>query len=393
MPALANRLHTLPAYPFAVISQRVAQLNAAGLDVINLDVGSPDMPPPVHAIETLASSAAASGKHGYSGYRGTANFRAAVADYYANRFGITIDPNTQVLPLLGSKEGIVNLSLAYIDDGDVALVPGIGYPAYAMGALMAGGQPHYIPVTEEAGFLPDLDALEARGLPANSKLLWVNYPNNPTGAVASFAFYERAVQFCKRHNLLLASDNPYVDVTYDGYIAHSALEAPDALEHAIEFISFSKTYNMAGWRLGAAVGSAEAISALLQVKSNMDSGHFTPIYDAGISAFKQTDRDWLAERNAVYENRRDLLLEVMPSLGLRPYKPTGALYLWGKVMIPGLDGAQYVELALNEAHVSMAPGAIYGPDGTAYVRMSVCVPDARLDEAVDRLSRWSQRMK
>jgi LL-diaminopimelate aminotransferase len=392
LPALANRLGTLPAYPFALINQQVAALNAAGHDIINLDIGSPDMPPPDHAISTLSASAAQVGRHGYSGYRGTASFRAAVADYYARRFGVTVDPNTQVLPLLGSKEGIVNLSLAYLDDGDVALVPSVGYPAYAMGALMAGGTAHYLPVSEATDFMPDLQAAAA-DLPANAKLLWVNYPNNPTGAVAPLDFYARAVAFCRDHDLLLASDNPYVDVTYDGFQAHSALEAPGALDHAIEFISFSKTYNMAGWRLGAAVGSAAAISALLQVKSNMDSGHFTPIYDAGITAFQRTSADWIAERNAIYQHRRDLLLEVMPALGLKPYKPTGALYLWGKVLVPGMDGAQYVSLALNEAHVSMAPGAIYGPGGAGYVRMSVCVPDDRLHEALDRLGRWSQRMK
>lgn len=387
MPPLAERLRALPAYPFALITQRVAELNARGADIINLDVGSPDMPPPEHVIDTLSDSAHRPDAHGYTGYRGTPGFRQAVADYYAHRFGITLNPATNVLPLMGSKEGIVNLSLAYLDRGDISLVPEVGYPAYSMGAMLAGASVHWVPNPESLGYLIDFDALE-HTLPAGAKLIWLNYPHNPTGAVADEAFYERAADFCRRHGLLLASDNPYVDVTFDGFRAGSALKPKGALDIGIEFISFSKTFNMAGWRLGAAVGAPDVLKALLTVKSNMDSGHFLPVYEAGQAALEEYSETWIGERNSVYARRRDRILEAMPRIGLAPFRPKGALYVWGRVLDPRLDGARYVEEALMQAHVSMAPGAIYGPGGAQYVRMSVCTVDARLEQALARLEHW-----
>jgi LL-diaminopimelate aminotransferase len=387
LPSVAERLRALPAYPFALITQRVAELNAQGADIINLDVGSPDMPPPKLVIDTLSDAAHRSDSHGYSGYRGTPGFRQAVADYYARRFGITLNPNTHVLPLMGSKEGIVNLSLAYLDRGDISLVPEVGYPAYSMGARLAGASVHWVPNPESLGYLIDFDALE-HTLPANAKLIWLNYPHNPTGAVADDAFYARAADFCRRHDLLMASDNPYVDVTFDGFRAGSALKPAGALDIGIEFITFSKTFNMAGWRLGAAVGSPDVLRALLTVKSNMDSGHFLPVYEAGEAALEEVPDEWIAARNMVYQRRRDRILGAMPRIGLAPFRPLGALYVWGRVLDPSLDGARYVEEALMTAHVSMAPGAIYGPGGTQYVRMSVCTVDDRLEQALDRLERW-----
>jgi LL-diaminopimelate aminotransferase len=387
LPALANRLSHLPPYPFQVINQQVAALKAAGADIINLDVGSPDMPPPVLAMDVLSEEAHQPGTHGYSGYRGTASFRKSVAEYYARRFGVQVDPERQVLPLLGSKEGIVNLSMAYLDRGDAALVPNIGYPAYSMGAILAGAETHWLPVEAGNHFHPDLNQIAPTML-ANAKILWVNFPNNPTGAAADLAWYQHAVDFCAHHNLLLASDNPYVEVTFGDLVAPSVLQARGALNTAIEFISFSKTFNMAGWRLGAAVGSETAISALLQVKSNVDSGHFVPIYSAGSAVIEEVPADWIRRRNQVYERRRDRIVQAMPSFGLEPYVPQGALYVWARVSSRGLDGAAYVSEALQHAHVSMAPGAIYGPGGSQYVRMSVCTPDARLDEALHRLQAW-----
>lgn len=379
----AERLSTLPAYPFAVLNQRVRELNAQGLDVINLDVGSPDMPPPAHVVEALSESASHPGHHGYSGYKGVPGFRAAIADYYQRRFGVTVDPEREVLPLLGSKEGIVNLSLAFLDRGDIALVPEIGYPAYHMGAHLANGDVHWVPMP--GGEFPDVTAVPAE-IARRSKLLWVNYPCNPTGAVADTTFYQQMVNYCLENNVLLASDNPYVDVTYDGYVAGSALQAENAMKCTVEFISFSKSHNMAGWRLGAAVGSASDIQTLLQVKSNLDSGHFHAVYDAGISALEHTPEGWMRERNQVYSRRRDRIMESLPKIGLTASLPKGALYIWAKV--EDGDGASYAEEALLNAHVSIAPGSIYGPGGTQYVRLSFCTVDSRLEEALQRMENW-----
>ena len=356
--------------------------------MIGLDIGSPDMPPPDCVIDELDRSARDPGHHGYAGYKGTPAFRQAIANYYQRRFGVTLDPETQVVPLLGSKEGIVNLSLAYLDHGDTALVPDVGYPSYTMGARLAGADFHYLPVDAAGGYLPDLDAVPADAL-SNAKLLWINYPNNPTGAVADADFYQRAVDFCNQHDLLLASDNPYVEVTYDGYVAGSALQARDALNCTVEFISFSKSYNMAGWRLGAAVGSTNAIKTLLQVKTNVDSGHFRPIYDAGVVALNQVSPGWIDQRNAIYQRRRDRILETLPQIGLSAQPPKGSLYVWAHVVGDDFaDGASYAEAALNNAQVSVAPGQIYGPGGMNDVRISVGISDERLEAALDRLKSW-----
>ncbi len=381
----ADRLAHLPAYPFAIINQRVRQLTQQGIDVISLDVGSPDMPPPEFVIEALSRAAHQPNKHGYSGYKGAPEFRRAVADYYQRRFGVALDPEKEVLPLLGSKEGIVNLCLAYLDRGDLALVPEVSYPAYSMGAYMAGAEVYWVPVDEQ--FLPILDAIPTDVL-KRAKLLWVNYPNNPTGATVDLEFYQRAAAFCAKYDILLASDNPYFEVTYDGYIAGSALQVTDFKPFTIEFISMSKSHNMAGWRLGAAVGSAEAITNLLQIKSNIDSGHFLAIYEAGAAALNETPQSWIDARNAVYQRRRDLILSRMNRIGLTAAPPKGSLYVWAKTHAG--TGQDYVEGALNNAHVSFAPGSMYGPGGTDYVRISVGVPDDQLAVALDRLEKWQR---
>ncbi len=385
MPIPATRLKTLPPYPFALLNARTRELKIQGHDVIGLDIGSPDMPPPDCVIDALNRSAREAGNHGYSGYKGTPAFRSAIADYYQQRFGVTLDPEQQIVPLLGSKEGIVNLSLAYLDQGDAALVPDVSYPSYTMGARLAGAGFHYLPVDAEGGYLPDFDTVPTSAL-QNAKLLWVNYPNNPTGATAELDFYQRAVDFCNEHDLLLASDNPYVEVTYDGYVAGSALQAQNAMNCTIEFISFSKSHNMAGWRLGAAVGSTEAINTLLQVKTNVDSGHFRPIYDAGIVALEQVSRQWIEQRNAIYQRRRDHILATLPQIGLSAQKTKGSLYVWAHV--ENGDGGSYAEAALVRAHVSVAPGQMYGPGGVNYIRISLGISDERLEEALDRLKSW-----
>jgi len=381
----ARRLKNLPIYFFATLGQRVQNLRASGIDVINLDIGSPDMPPPQRVIDTLAESASKANVHGYSGYKGIPAFRQAVARYYEKRFNVSLNPETEILPLIGSKEGIVNLSLAYLDKGDLALVPDISYPSYLMGAKLAGADIDWLPIVEETGFTPNLGTITEL-VAQRAKLLWLNYPNNPTGVTAEIDFYEACVDWCNKHQVLLASDNPYVDVTYDGYVAPSVLQVKRAKDCSIEFMSFSKTFNMGGWRLGAAVGNAKAIDTLLQVKSNIDSGHFRPIYDAGITAIDTTPRSWIDERNRIYERRRDRILSVLPDIGLRAQKTKGSLYIWAYV--EDSDGAGYVENALMHAHVAFAPGEAYGPGGKPYIRISLGVEDERLEIALQRLKLW-----
>jgi LL-diaminopimelate aminotransferase len=384
LPKRAYRLDRLPPYEFAVIGQRIQEMTAAGKDVIRLDIGSPDLPPPEPVVEALKASASNPRHHSYGSYRGDPAFRKAMADYYTRRFGVTLEPLHEILPLIGSKEGLVNLSLAYLDRGDTVVIPNIAYPAYGMGALLAGADTIEVPLDPARGYLPDFDAI--KGDLSRAKLLWINYPNNPTGAVADLAFYEQAVEFCRKHNLLLCSDNPYCEVVYEGYKAPSALQVPGAKDCTVEFVSMSKTYNMAGWRLGACVGSREAVENLLVVKSNIDSGHFRPIYDAGAVALSTTPDSWIDERNRRYQRRRDRILEVLPQIGMEGFKSPGSLYVWARV----LDGndQRYCEQALAEACVALTPGEVYGSGGQGYIRLSVSVTEPRLEEALSRLREW-----
>jgi len=385
MPHTAKRLNNLPQYAFAIIDERLRTLQKQGADIIRLDIGNPDLPPADFVIQALANSAQQPNNHGYAGYSGTPAFRQAIARYYQRRFGVDLDADQEVLPLIGSKEGLVNFSLAYLDADDISLVPDIGYPSYRMGAILAGAEPYFLPLRAANEFLPDLDSIPDSIL-RRAKILWVNYPNNPTGAIADEPFYEKALAFCRANDLLLASDNPYCDLTFEDYKAPSPLQIEGAKTHTVEFISFSKTYNMAGWRVGAAVGSAEAIGHLLTVKSNMDSGHFKPIYDAAIAALDQTDEAWLAARNAIYQERRDIIMQALPHIGLEAVKPLGTLYIWARVLDG--DAERYVEGALEQAHVSIAPGTVYGEGGTGYVRLSMSIAAARIQEGLERLQAW-----
>ncbi len=385
MFAPANRLKNLPPYAFAVIGQRIRQMTQEGIDVIRLDIGSPDQPPPPAVIESLTHSANQPGNHGYSGYQGTPAFRRAIARYYERRFEVILDVEKEVLPLVGSKEGIVNLGLALLNEGDIVLVPDIGYPSYSMGARLADAEVYWLPLREESGYLPDLSIIPA-DIASRAKILWINYPNNPTGAVAELSHYQEMVNFCRANHILLASDNPYVEVTFDGYRADSVLQAENAKDIAVEFMSFSKSYNMGGWRLGAAVGNAEVLKMLLQVKSNVDSGHFLAVYDAGITALEYTTPEWEYTRNLIYQKRRNRVLEVLPSIGLHARKSQGSIYVWARVEKG--DGMDYANAALDEAHVSIAPGGIYGPGGEDYVRISLGVLDDHLQTALERLQVW-----
>lgn len=385
MPAVAQRLNDLPEYVFAKISRLVREMQMSGIDMIRMDIGSPDLAPPDFVIDGLDESARMPNHHGYSGYSGIPRFRQAVSRYYKKRFDVDLDPESEVLPLIGSKEGIVNFTLAYIDRGDIVLVPAIGYPSYAMGAVLAGGEVSYVDMPADKGFLLDLGSID-KSVAEKAKILWCNYPNNPTGAIADDNFYQRIVAFCAENDIILASDNPYCDITYGDYRAPSVLQVDGAKDVTVEFMSMSKTFNMAGWRLGAAVGNATTLKNLLKVKSNVDSGHFIAAYDAGIVAMDNITDEWLAERNKIYQARRDTIVNSLADIGLSAVTPKGSLYVWAKVEdMPALD---YVEQAREHAHVSIAPGSAYGPGGNGYVRMSLTQSKERLQEGMERLKKW-----
>ena len=381
---VADRVANLPPYVFAKVASTLAALRAQAVDVINLGIGSPDLAPPDWVVETLYTAAKDPSKHGYAGYYGLPVLRRATADYYAKRFGVELDPEREIVILIGSKEGIFNVGLAFIDQGDVALIPDPGYPTYALGVIMAGGKPVCMPLLAERGFLPDLSAVPEDAL-GRAKLLWLNYPNNPTSAVASLDFLAEAVAFAKEHDLLLCYDNPYCDVTFDGYVAPSILQVPGAKDVVLEFNSTSKTYNMAGWRVGMAVGNARAVDALARVKTNIDSGIFAPIQEAAAAAL-QADQSWLQERNAVYQARRDVVLGFLPAAGMRAARPLGTLYVWAEVPA-GEKSADFAQRILERTGVWLTPGTAFGEHGEGFVRISVTLPKPRLEEVGERLRR------
>jgi LL-diaminopimelate aminotransferase len=394
----SDRLTNLPAYPFARWAEHVADACRQGRDVIRLDIGNPDMPPPDTAIETLCRSARQPDSHGYPGYRGISALRRAIAQYYARRFDVRLDPDAEVVPLIGSKEGLVNLSLACLDPGDLALVPDPGYAPYTRGAILAGAKVYAFPLLPEQGFLPDLDAIPSE-VADQAVLIWLNYPNNPTGATADLDFFARAVDFARRHGLLLCHDAPYADVTYDDpssgpggrYRAPSVLQVPGAPDVAVEFNSLSKMANMAGWRVGMAVGNAQAVEALTRVKSNVDSGMFRPLQEAAIEALS-CEPDWIAKRNQVYRHRLELLVDGLRGIGLKASLPEATLYLW--TSIPGTaesDGRSawtsegFARLLLARTGIAVAPGSFFGPAGEGFVRVSATASTLQIKEAVRRL--------
>jgi LL-diaminopimelate aminotransferase len=349
-------------------------------------MGSPDGPPADFIIEALTTSAKDPGHHSYPGFLGTPALRKAMADYYADRFRVTLNVTDEILPLIGAKEGIANSALAWLDPGDLALVPDPGYPPYRFGAFMAGAEVYYMPLLAENGFLPDLDAIPPE-VAGRARLMWLNYPNNPTSATATPAFFAHAVDFCRRHDILLCHDAPYADVCYDGYRPPSLLAVPGAKDVAIEFNSLSKSHNMAGWRIGIAAGNKIAIQALLQIKSNVDSGIFWPIQDAAVAALTG-EQSWVAERNAEYQRRRDMLYDVLVNdMRLRVAKPTAGLYLWPQVP-EGYTSAQFVEKILLATGVSLTAGGEFGPHGEGYMRISLGQTTTRVAEAAERLRQF-----
>ncbi|MGD2164800.1 MAG: aminotransferase class I/II-fold pyridoxal phosphate-dependent enzyme [Anaerolineae bacterium] len=392
----AKRLSDLPAYPFARWAEHIAEARQRGLDVIRLDMGNPDMPPRDEVIDALARAAGQRDQHGYPGYRGIPALRRSIAAYYDQRFGVNLDPTSEVIPLLGSKEGLVNLALAYLEPGDTALVPDPGYAPYTRGAILAGADVYTFPLLPEQGFLPDLGAIP-RETATCAKVVWLNYPNNPTGATAGLDFFAGAVDFARQHDLLLCHDAPYADVTYDGYRAPSMLQVPGAREVVVEFSSLSKMANMAGWRVGMAVGNAAALTALAQVKSNVDSGIFRPLQVAATMALS-TSQDWIAERNRVYRERLDLLEQGLHALGMEAARPKATLYLWSRIPSGhsgdargGWTSESFARTLLERTGIAVAPGSFFGPGGEGFIRVSATASTAQIQEAKRRLQTFELR--
>lgn len=382
----ARRVTENPPYAFATISSKVQAMQAQGHDVIRLDIGNPDMPPAPHIIDTLNEQSHVSSNHGYGGYFGIPALRVAMADYYQRRFGVTLDPNKEVLPLIGSKEGLANMHLAWLDPGDVALVPDPGYIAYFIGPKLAGATVETFPLTAERGWLPDLAAIPT-ALAEKAKLMWLNYPNNPTGASADIAFFEEAIAFCRKYSILLCHDNPYSEVTFDDYEPVNPLQIPGAKDVVVEFNSLSKTYNLAGWRVGMAVGNEMAVQALAQIKTQIDSGTSFPIQHMAITAMNG-DQAWLADRNKIYQNRRDLVVAALAEINIQIPMPKATFYIWFPTP-DGLDDMTFHEQLLEEAHVSVAPGSIYGDNGRNWMRLSIGIATPRLEEALARIKKFT----
>jgi LL-diaminopimelate aminotransferase len=382
---LSYRLDKLPPYLFVEINRKIAEKQARGEDIISFAIGDPDIPTPEYIIERLCQAAHESVNHRYPETAGLPELCQAIARWYHKRFGIALDPSKEVLPLIGSKEGIGHISFCLIDPGDIALVPDPGYPVYSMSTLLAGGEPYFVPLTEENDFLPDLKAIPEK-ITKKAKLLWLNYPNNPTGAVADLDFFRKAVNFAKKYNLAICHDAPYTEVAFGGYRPPSFLQASDAREVGIEFHSLSKTYNMTGWRIGMAVGNAQMIDALFRFKSNLDSGIPQAIQQAAIKALNGP-QDSVAEHNATYQRRRDKLVKVLNDIGLRARLPKASFYIWARIP-DGYTSVEFTAELLDKTNVAVTPGVGYGNGGEGYIRLSLTLPDERLDEGVSRLLKW-----
>jgi LL-diaminopimelate aminotransferase len=375
----AQRVDAVPPYLFAELERKVAEAERAGIDVISLGIGDPDLPTPPAVIDALTEAARDPRTHQYPTNHGTVEFRAAASDFYRERFGVELDPDGEVIPVLGGKEGVGHIALVCLDPGDVCLAPDPGYPPYTSGPVFAGARVHYLPLREEHGFLPELD-----GAP-DARLLYLNYPNNPTGATAELDFFERAIEFARERDLIVVHDNAYSEVAFDGYRPPSFLEAAGAKEVGVEIFSLSKGWNMTGWRAGLVAGNADVVEQYRRLKTNLDSGMSEAIQHAAAVALT-SEREFPREISEVYSRRRALLADGLRAIGLEVMPPRATPYFW--VSVPeGYTSASFTELVLEQASVLVSPGDAYGPSGESYVRLSLTVPDSRLEEAVDRLTR------
>src|SRR4051794_13206065 len=378
----SKRLERIPPYLFAQLERKIADKKAQGIDVISLGIGDPDTPTPQLVVDALKEAAGDSGTHQYPSNRGRPEFRDAVASFYERRFGVTLDPATEIIPALGAKECVFNLNLAFLDPGDCALAADPGYPVYTGGPLLAGAEAVLMPLLPERGFAPDLQAISAADR-ERARLLYLNYPNNPTGAIVPDGLFEEAVAFALEHDILVVHDASYTETTFDGYVAPSFLETPGAKDVGVEVFSLSKGYNMTGWRTAAVVGNAEAVEAYWRLKTNIDSGMFEAVQLAGVAALEQGDSA-AREMSAIYERRRDLVCDALREIGVDVTPPKGTIYVWAPVP-EGHTSESYCELVLEESAVVVSPGGAYGPNGEGFFRISLTVPDERLTEAVERL--------
>jgi LL-diaminopimelate aminotransferase len=380
----ARRINELPPYLFAEIDRRKRQALSQGVDLIDLGIGDPDIPTPSVVVEKLLEGASKPVNHRYPNSSGMLEFREAVANWYKSRFNVKLDPGTEVVSLIGSKEGIGNMAVAFVDPGDVVLVASPCYPVYHIGTSFSGGKNYFLPLGKENRFLPDLDAIPP-DVAKRAKLLWINYPNNPTAAVADKTFFERVVEFANRYNVIVCHDAAYTEMGYDGYRPMSFLEVEGGREVGIEFHSLSKTFNMTGWRIGMAVGNPELVGGLAQAKSNLDSGIFQAIQEAGIEALRLGDQIVEPSRY-IYQERRDILVDGLRAVGLECDKPLATFYVW--VSCPkGLSSAEFTAKLLDEAGVVTTPGNGFGEAGEGYVRFTVCVDKERLREVAERIRR------
>ena len=382
----SSRLDQIPPYLFAQLERKISEKRAAGIDVISLGIGDPDTPTYPSIVEAAQRAVADPSTHTYPTNRGRAEFRQAVAAFYRRRFGVTLDPDTEVMAAIGAKECIFNLSLAFLDPGEVALASDPGYPVYTGGPLMAGGEAALMGLVPELGFAPDLGAISADHL-RRARLMFINYPNNPTGAVVPDGLFESVIELARANDFLVVHDNAYSETTYDGYVAPSFLQTPGAKDVGVEVFSLSKGYNMTGWRCAAIVGNAEAIAHYWRLKSNIDSGNFEAVQLAGAAALRPEVDAEVKAMNAVYARRRDLVCDALAHAGVQVTPPKATIYIWAPVPAGFNTAAEYCEHVLEEAAVVISPGGAYGPNGEGFFRISLTAPDHRLLEAVQRLSR------
>ena len=380
----SSRLERIAPYLFAELERKIAAKRAEGVDVISLGIGDPDMPTYEPIVVAAQRAVADPSTHSYPTNRGRAEFREAVAAFYERRFGVILDPETEVMPAIGAKECIFNLNLAFLDPGDVALAADPGYPVYTGGPLMAGGEPVLMPLVPELDFAPDFEAIDPAAL-ERARLMFINYPNNPTGAVLPDGLFERAVELARSADLLVVHDNAYSETTYDGYVAPSFLSTPGAKEVGVEVFSLSKGYNMTGWRCAAIVGNPEALAHYWRLKSNIDSGLFEVVQLAGAAALGPELDAHVKGMNEVYARRRDLVCDALAQAGVEVAVPKGTIYIWAPIPDGFESSAAYCEHVLERAAVVISPGGAYGPNGEGFFRISLTTPDERLIEAVERL--------
>jgi len=381
---MAKRIDQIPPYLFAEIDKKKEEMRRKGIDLIDLGIGDPDLPTPKLIIERLKKAAEDPKNHRYPSYEGMIEFRSAVAQWFEKRFGVKLDPEKEVLSLIGSKEGIAHIPLAFVNPGDYVLVPSPGYPVYRVSTLFAGGTPYFLPLRKENGFLPNLSKLP-KEVAEKTKLLFINYPNNPTSAVAERPFFEEVVAFAHRYQIIVCHDAAYSEIAFDGYQPLSFLEVEGAKEVGIEFHSLSKTFNMTGWRIGFAVGHSKIVSGLGRVKTNIDSGLFQAIQEAGTEAFHHLDTP-LPEIINTYERRREVMIKGLQEIGLEVDRPKATFYLWIHVPM-GYTSAQFATLLLEQGGIVATPGNGFGEEGEGYIRMALTVDEKRLKEAIERLKR------